>query len=197
MLEHAVHKLVESQIEQGALKEEDRNLYRYGYQILIEFAINIIVSIFIAVFFRAFDIVIVFTAAYILIRGCAGGYHAKTSLGCFCVSACMLIGVILLVQYIDGMGLTVWMPFVPEIFITPCIFAKTPIPDPNRPISENERVHFKRKVKQLYCLELAAAVLLQWFGKTTCALTILAVHMIIFIMVILHILQNCKAARTA
>ena len=41
MFERTVQKLVDSQIEKGALKEEDRNIYRYGYQVLIEFCINI------------------------------------------------------------------------------------------------------------------------------------------------------------
>lgn len=196
MLESAVHKLVESQIAKGVLKEEDRNLYRYGYQILIEFAINIAVSILIAVVFRAFEIVIVFTAAYILIRGYAGGYHAGTSLACFCISGGMLISVILAVQWTAGLEFAAWEPFIPEILMTPCIFAKTPMPDKNRPISENERVHFKRKVKQIYLLELAAAMCLQWLGQTTCALTILAVHAIIFIMVIIYTIRSTKAAQT-
>ena len=73
MFERTVQKLVDSQIEKGALKEEDRNIYRYGYQVLIEFCINIVVSIAIALIFRAFEIVIVFTIAYLLIRGYAGG----------------------------------------------------------------------------------------------------------------------------
>ena len=100
MFEKAVQKLVDGQIEKGSLKEEERNIYRYGYQVLIEFCINIIVTILIAVLFQAFKTVIVFTIAYLLIRGYVGGYHAKTSLGCFCLSAGMLISVILVIQYI-------------------------------------------------------------------------------------------------
>lgn len=195
MLERMVQKLVEAQIQQGTLKEEDRNLYRYGYQILIEFCINIIVAVMIAMLFQAFEIVIVFTIAYILIRGCAGGYHAKTSLGCFCISGLMLIGVILTVQLVADMEPAGWLLIIPELIITPCIFTQTPIPHKNRPISENERTHFKRKVKQLYCVELIAAFLLQWSGKTTCALTILAVHIVLFIMVIIHLISNLKTAQ--
>lgn len=190
MFEQAVDKLVEGQIEKGALKEEDRNIYRYGYQIMIELAVNITVSILIAVLFRAYDIVFVFTAAYLWIRGCAGGYHARTSLGCFGISACMLIGVIIMVQYISSMEIAFWVPFVPEAIITPWVFKYTPIPHKNRPISGNERVHFKRKVKVVYGVEFMAALLLQYLGKRTCVLTILAVHMIIFIMVIIHLLTK-------
>lgn len=189
--------MVDSQIEKGALKEEDRNIYRYGYQVLIEFCINIIVSIAIAVIFRAFEIVVVFTAAYLLIRGYAGGYHARTSFGCFCLSACMLISVILIVHYISAMEPAWWVLLIPEIIITPFIFKHTPLPVENKPISENERVHFKKKVKQIYCIELTTALILLYFGKTTCIMSILAVHTVLFVMVVMQILKNRKAARTA
>lgn len=197
MFEQAVQKLVDSQIEKGALKEEDRNIYRYGYQVLIEFCINIIVSIAIAVIFRAFEIVVVFTAAYLLIRGYAGGYHARTSFGCFCLSACMLISVILIVHYISAMEPAWWVLLIPEIIITPFIFKHTPLPVENKPISENERVHFKKKVKQIYCIELTTALILLYFGKPTCTMSILAVHTVLFVMVVMQILKNRKAARTA
>lgn len=188
MFEASIRKLVESQIEQGTLQEEDRNIYQYGYQLLIEFCINITVSILIAVIFHAFEIVIVFTAAYFLVRGYAGGYHAKTSLGCFCLSACMLLAVIFFVQHIDAAKIG-WRIFIPELIITPCVFKCTPIPVKTRPMSENERMHFKRRLRQLYCLELLAAIVLQYFGRTADALTILSVHMIIFIMAVIHLLE--------
>ncbi len=197
MFERTVQKLVDSQIEKGALKEEDRNIYRYGYQVLIEFCINIVVSIAIALIFRAFEIVIVFTIAYLLIRGYAGGYHARTSLGCFCLSACMLISVIVIVQFIDAGNPAWWMLLIPEIFITPFIFRHTPMPDENKPVSDNERVHFRKRVRQIYCIELTTALILLCFGMTTCAMSILAVHTVLFVMVMMQILKNLKAARTA
>ncbi len=197
MFERTVQKLVDSQIEKGALKEEDRNIYRYGYQVLIEFCINIVVSIAIALIFRAFEIVIVFTIAYLLIRGYAGGYHARTSLGCFCLSACMLISVIVIVQFIDARNPAWWMLLIPEIVIMPFIFRHTPMPDENKPVSDNERIHFRKRVRQIYCIELTTALILLCFGMTTCAMSILAVHTVLFIMVMMQILKNLKAARTA
>ena len=112
MFEKAVQKLVDGQIEKGSLKEEERNIYRYGYQVLIEFCINIIVTILIAVLFQAFKTVIVFTIAYLLIRGYVGGYHAKTSLGCFCLSAGMVFSVIFVVQNIFFIKSFKWVFFI-------------------------------------------------------------------------------------
>ncbi|MDE7341998.1 MAG: accessory gene regulator B family protein [Lachnospiraceae bacterium] len=196
MFEKAVQKLVDGQIEKGSLKEEDRNIYRYGYQVLIEFCINIIVTILIAVLFQAFKTVIVFTIAYLLIRGYVGGYHAKTSLGCFCLSAGMLISVILVIQYINSMNPLKWILLIPEIVLIPFIFRQAPLPVANKPISENERIHFKRRVKQLYSIELMTTVILLYFGEVSCALSILAVHVVLFVMVLVQMFSNWKAGRT-
>ncbi len=197
MFERAVQKLVDGQIEKGALKEEDRNIYRYGYQVLIEFCINMIVSIAIAVLFRAFEIVILFTAAYLLIRGYAGGYHARTSFGCFCLSACMLISVILTVQTVYTWNPAWWMLLIPEMVITPFVLKHMPLPVENKPVSEKERVYFGKKARQIYCIELTTALILLCFGKPICTMSILAVHIVLFIMVVIQILKNQKAARTA
>lgn len=197
MFEKAVQKLVDNQIERGALKEEDRNIYRYGYQVMIEFCINIVVSIAIAVIFRAFEIVVVFTIAYLLIRGYAGGYHARTSLGCFCMSAFMLIIVILIVRFVDTRNPAWWMLLIPEAVMTPLIFKYTPLPVKNKPVSENERIYFKKKMRQIYCIELTTALALLFLGNTTCTMSILAVHIVLFIMVVIQILKNQKAARAA
>lgn len=197
MFERTVQKLVDGQIESGALKEEDRNIYKYGYQVMIEFFINVIVSIAIAVLFQAYEIVIVFTIAYLLIRGYAGGYHARTSLGCFCLSACMLISVIIVVQFLDAVNLSWWLLSVPEAVITPFIFRYAPVPVESRPVSDNERIHFRKRMRQIYCIELTTALIMFYFGMTTCAMSILAVHTVLFVIIMIQIVKNQKAARTA
>lgn len=197
MFERTVQKLVDGQIEKGALKEEDRNIYKYGYQVMIEFFINVIVSIAIAVLFQAYEIVIVFTIAYLLIRGYAGGYHARTSLGCFCLSACILISVIVIVQFIDAVNPARWLLLVPEVIVTPFILWLAPVPVESRPVSDNERVHFRKKVWQIYCIELTTALIMLYFGLTTYAMSVLAVHTVLFVIIMLQIVKNQKAARTA
>lgn len=182
MFEAVVQKIVDSQIKSGGIKESERSVYLYGYQMLIEFCINIITSILIAFIFRAYGIVVMFTVAFLLIRGYAGGYHAKTSLGCFCWSASILIISVMAVKLVVNLDIGAWL-FLLEVIILPCVFHGTPIPNRNKPITENERLHFNRKVKQIYFLELLVELFLLFQGLNTLALSILAVHVVLFIMV--------------
>ena len=151
--------------------------------------INIAVSVLIAFVFQAFGPVITFTLAFLLIRGYVGGYHAKTSLGCFCWSACILIASVVMVKFIGGQEIWQWF-FWLEVIAMPCVFKGAPIPTANKPITDNERIHFNKKVKQIYLLELVIELLLVVFGWKECALSILAVHIVLFIMVIADFLKT-------
>lgn len=187
MFETVVQKIVDDQIKKGALAAEDRNIYLYGYQMLFEFFVNIATSIIIAVVFQAYMIVFVFTIAYLLLRGYVGGYHAKTSLGCFCCSAGMLIASVLMVKAIAGMAYGSWF-FLLELIMLPCVFCGTPMPDINKPITENESIHFNKKVKQIYSIELVVEAILLFCGLQVPALSIWAVHVVLFIMVLVDFL---------
>ena len=193
MFETVVKKIVDGQVESGAVEAEERDVYVYGYQMLIEFCINIITSILIAFVFRAFDIVIIFTVAFLLIRGYVGGYHAKTSAGCFCWSACMLILSVIAVKAVSNLEFINYF-FLLEAAMLPCIFHGSPIPDANKPITGNESMHFKKKVKQIYLLELFTEVILLFLGMKVSALSILAVHVVLFVMVLWDVFcrRQCK-----
>lgn len=187
MFETVVQKIVDDQIEKGVLEAEDKNIYLYGYQMLFEFFVNIATSVIIAVVFQAYMSVFVFTIAYLLLRGYVGGYHAKTSLGCFCCSAGMLIASVLMVKAVTGMVFCNWF-FLLEIIMLPCVFRRTPMPDVNKPITENESIHFNKKVKQIYSIELVIELIFLLCGLQVPALSIWAVHVVLFIMVLVDFL---------
>lgn len=194
MFETSVQKIVEKQIENKQIVESERAIYVYGYQMLFELGVNIATSILIAVIFQAYAIVIIFTVAFLMLRGYVGGYHAKTSLGCFCWSAIILILSVIAVKSVNDLIYSNYL-FLLEIIMSPCIFKRAPIPNINKPITENERVYFKKKVKQIYVIELLVEVVLLFLGRNVFALSILAVHIVLFIMVLLDMIQKKRTVR--
>lgn len=192
MFEVVVKRIVNNQIENGNLREEDRNIYLYGYQMLFEFCVNIVTSIIIAGIFQAYDIVFIFTIGYLLLRGYVGGYHARTSLGCFCCSASILIASVIAVKFIASLSISSWVFFL-EVIMLPCVFHGTPMSDVNKPITENESIYFNKKVKQIYSIELIVELILLFCDLDTFALSIWAVHVVLFTMVLVDFLL--KGAR--
>lgn len=183
MLEALAYKIVSYQIHKGLLKEEDRNVYQYGYQMLMEYCINIAASMIIAVSFQACGIVLVFSLAYFLLRGYAGGYHAKTSAGCFLMSAVLLSAAVAAVRYAGGINFNKWL-LLAEAVMLPYVFCKVPIPVKNKPITENEKARFGKRAKVLYGVELVIEIVFAGAGKTEYALAVLAAHGVIFLMAV-------------
>lgn len=181
MLETVAYKIVSYQIRKGLLKEEDRNIYQYGYQMLMEYGINIVTSIAIAAFFHACGIALVFSLAYFLLRGYAGGYHAKTSAGCFLMSAVMLTAIIFIVRSAGAVRFNRGL-LLAEAVMLPYAFKKMPVPVKNKPLTENEKIHFGKRAKLLYLIELAAEIAFIGVGRIEYALSVMAAHMVIFIM---------------
>ncbi|MDE7444519.1 MAG: accessory gene regulator B family protein [Lachnospiraceae bacterium] len=183
MLESVAYRIVNTQIRKGILKEEDRNIYQYGYRMLMEYCINIATSFTIAAFFHAYKIVLVFSLAYFLLRGYAGGYHAKTSIGCFMMSAAALAAVVVVVRYAGNMSFSKEL-ILAEVVVLPYVFKKMPIPVKNKPITENEKIHFGKRARLVYAVELAVGIVFIGFGRVESALSVLAAHGVIFIMAV-------------
>ena len=203
MIDKIVARFIDFQIKHGYLEEKDKKLYQYGYQVLLEYAINILAAVLIAVIFRAYGIVIVFTLAFILVRSYVGGYHARSGVRCFIMSAMMQILVILGVRAIDGadfwekMQIKSAFGFVQvflmaEFLILLYVFNKIPIPVLNKPMSENERMYFRKRARVLYVLEVLAGFCLVLAGYRQCALAILSAHVMIFILVFYNSVYKSK-----
>lgn len=183
MLESVAYRIVNTQIRKGLLKEEDRNIYQYGYQMLMEYCINIAASISIAAFFHAYKIVLVFSLAYFLLRGYAGGYHARTSIGCFLMSTAVLVAVVVVVRYGSNMSFSKEL-ILAEAVMLPYVFKKMPIPVKNKPVTENEKIHFGKMARWVYAVELAVGIVLIGVGRMESAISVVAAHGVIFIMAV-------------
>ncbi len=90
MLNKLSKGIVDWQIQRKYLSNEERELYVYAYEVLINQVINIIAAILIAVLMHALIPVLVFLVCYIPLRSYCGGYHAKTNIGCTCISALVI-----------------------------------------------------------------------------------------------------------
>ncbi|MBE5994910.1 MAG: hypothetical protein E7247_21280, partial [Paenibacillaceae bacterium] len=73
MLQRISEDIVSWQIKKNLLKDDQRALYLYAYEILLNQIINIIVAVIIAVIMRAPMPVFVFLASYIPLRSYCGG----------------------------------------------------------------------------------------------------------------------------
>lgn len=103
MIQRLVHRIVGYGVDSGGIKGEDKEVYIYGYTLLIETSICIVLTGCIGLLFNLFLEVIVFTAIFIPLRSFGGGIHADKDWKCLLASVIVIMGycIILTADYPD------------------------------------------------------------------------------------------------
>ena len=92
-----VNELSKRYLKQGIIKEEDTQVFIFGMKQALKNSINVLSIVLVGVFVGEILGLITFSSVYLLLRSYAGGYHAKTELGCyfFSVSLVVIVGLVL------------------------------------------------------------------------------------------------------
>lgn len=158
MLERISGKIVGWQIEKGILSDEERAVYQYAYELLLNQAVNILIAVLIAVVFRAPLPILLFLLSYIPLRSFCGGYHADTNLGCTVVSALLICGVCWLFQNVTDSFLLTWYPLC-YLISGYLVMRYAPVPDRNKPLDEEETVRYRHKSRVLWGMEVVVGMI--------------------------------------
>jgi len=144
---------------------EDKSIYTYGLELILSAFLNVFIVLIFSLIIGRFIETLVFFLAFIPIRTYAGGYHAKTHLGCFCI---------LMLVYSINLAL---LFFAPQSIVNICIIgfsscsfilvaAFAPIEDSNKPLNSIEKTKFKKISIVIVAIQNIALFLsLLFFGK--------------------------------
>ena len=188
MLRKLAGQIVDWQIQRQYLRAEERELYEYGYEAMLNQAINILISIAIAVWLRMPIAVVVFLVCYIPLRSYCGGYHARTHMGCSVISAMMLLGICLLLRVIPEAA---DLPLAAMVF-TICgvlVFRYAPVEDSNKPLDAEETVHYRKMSRMVWLLEACAALPAYLFYRQA-GLVIVLSHGVFSAMLCMGVVRN-------
>ncbi len=168
-----VDRLVIKLIEDGAIEEEDREIYEYGFHHGIILIINIMCTLLIGILMKMFWEVLIFMIAYIPIRTNAGGFHAKTQLRCFFYSNLFVVGILECAKVLAG-HIVVLLMFALTASLTIVLLA--PVEDQNKPLDDDEvRVYGKKAKIILVFVLLGACILKAIKYETGCATVVLSI----------------------
>ena len=190
MLQRISEDIVSWQIKKNLLKDDQRALYLYAYEILLNQIINIVVAVFIAVIMRAPMPVFVFLASYIPLRSYCGGYHARTNGVCTVVSAILILIVCLLEKYIVG-TVALILPIAGFLISGILIFIFAPVPDRNKLLDEEETSRYRSKSRLFWLSEVIVCALF-WFVNIRVCVVLAISHMLLSVMLVYGMLKNSK-----
>lgn len=148
-------------VSQNIVKSEYEEIYAYGVEILLSTVINGIVVLFIAILSNTVLPSLFFFTAFILMRRSAGGYHARTHMGCMMILVAVHLMFMVLINVIPDSIIPILSYFsIAYSCISVYLFA--PVEHPNKPLSSDDRRKLRMK-SLVYILSISVVDLLMIF----------------------------------
>ncbi len=175
------------------IKEEDKELYKYGLRQGLFIIINLLTTILLGYIFKNVWQAVIFMIAYSPLRVYAGGYHTKTQLRCYIFSMFLTIAVIYANKYIPETNL-----YIIIITIISCIivFSLSPVEDRNKPLDKTERTVYRKRSLYVLLVEVILTVVLLSIGFKFVALSVSISLLALSLMLIAGKIKNGLAAKS-
>jgi accessory gene regulator B len=190
MIQRISESIVSWQIKKNILTGEQRALYLYAYEVMLNQTINVLIAMLIAIALNAPMPVFVFLVSYIPLRSYCGGYHARTNGGCTVVSAFLIVMVCLVENLLTG-ELAVILPPLCLMISGALIFLFAPAPDKNKPLDEVETDHYRIKSRIVWLIEAVIGMIFWYFGVRA-SVVIAISHVMLSLMLVYGVFKNKK-----
>ncbi len=177
-------------IQKGMVKEEDRELYEYGFTMTIEVGLFVLSCLLVSLYLHMFMEGILFFLIFAPLRSYAGGLHLDKFHSCFILSCLTFSGILLIVRYVH---ISMLFSLIALFILEAAIYALYPVENINREVDSEENRFFKKKLKIFLAVDLLLAVICAVLKKE-CYVFLISVTF--FMIVVTMILGKYKNIRT-
>ena len=144
MLGYLSNHLVDFLLHKGTVREEDRDIYVYGYQIIISSMFGIILVLILGVFLKCLPESLTFLVVFIITRQYCGGYHARTFFKCCVLFIFSYLAILLLTELIIDRIVIYQIICLLLIYII-TIFKYAPVENENKRLSGKAKASNRKK----------------------------------------------------
>lgn len=176
----------------GVIPEEDLEIYEFGVGQFLFQAINVITTIGIALLCGMLPQCLLFLVSYIPLRSFAGGFHAKTRTRCYILSNAMIAAALRAIRVAPA---TAWMCLLLTLPGASVIFFLAPVQDRNKPLSEIERLVYRRRSRWILLTLILSCAGSFAIGHPVWTLCVGTAVSALSIMLLLGALKNWAYAR--
>ncbi|RHG13707.1 hypothetical protein DW638_07185 [Tyzzerella nexilis] len=191
MIQKIVDTLVNKQSQNYEIADEDETIYRYGYVLLCEVFLNLVIALVIGIVFSKTKEVFFFLAMYIPLRSFCGGWHADKIWKCTVISNAILLlqvyGIEKIVIYLS-IGDMLIIFFLNMV----CVHFMAPVETETKKISQDEKKTYKRKIKFILVFHMIIAILTVLFDAGEFVFSTMFVYITQNIMLLMGIIKHKK-----
>lgn len=163
MINKISSKIVEILIKHSLVENEEKELYLYGFFILLSQILYFIIVITIGILFNVIFESIIFYITFQFIRRYAGGYHAKTETRCDILSTLSILSCIVLIKLSKMYDIRIALLSISLVFAV-LIFILCPLDTPEKPLNDKEYKYF-RKISWIILSLIIIAIIVSFYFK--------------------------------
>ena len=144
----------------GIIGENEKELYKFGLEGLLFTFLNMGTALIIGIVMDAILECVVFLMAFLPLRQYAGGYHAKTRVGCYFLSVtCIWV----------AMSILAYQEFKKYTLVIACamvivIFLLAPVENENRKLTFEEKMRYGKIAKLVLLFEMGLVLFILFIG---------------------------------
>jgi accessory gene regulator B len=182
-------------IESGAVSENERHIYRYCVEGLVEMGGNIMLTMIIGLLAGKLLETAIFLSIIIPLRSTAGGFHAESGKACFVISLSIYIITVFSAEII-GNSLEPAYNWLIYAVCASLILIIAPVDCKNKPLSEQDKRLNKNKCVILMTL-ISVGFIIVWIlnARTICFL-ISACLITVTVLLLLGVVKNRHNCRS-
>lgn len=146
MISFLCNRLADFLCVKGVVSEDEKEIYIYGYEMIITTILGAVLVFAIALLTKRFAEAFCFFTVFVITRQFCGGYHSKTRIMCSvtfltCYTSVLFFNSILESVYSWFIHLIIWVPYFAVIL------GYSPIVNENKPLTDNEiAVNHKKSI---------------------------------------------------
>ena len=144
MMSKLAEKAVDKLFDYGKIMPEDKELYIYGFFMLFSKSFYLFLTIIYGILFELFFESIIFFISFMVIRGFAGGMHAKKESSCIFSTSFAFLTCILLIKCWSILEEVV-LPIAVLIVCSVVISFLSPMDSPEKPLNKMEYREYRTK----------------------------------------------------
>jgi accessory gene regulator B len=174
-------------VNKNIIESGKQEIYTYGIRQGILIIINIATVVGIGLVMGLLAESMVFLVTYMLIRTYAGGYHAKSQLGCYIFSTVAVTVILLGIKHITFSG-SIYL-FATLISAT-IIYVLSPIENINKPLSQKEKILYGKKSRTLVGIFTTLSLMMWFIGIKSIAKSIVMAMLLVGVLMIVGKIIN-------
>ncbi len=153
MLSKLSSKICIRLIRAKALREDEYELYQYGFFLLLSHIVYILVTLLLGLAFHCILEMVIFYIAFSSIREYAGGFHADTEMRCEIITTLSFLGVAFLISASEN-TVVQFAALIASALAGIVVFILSPLDTAAKPLDREE----KKKYRKISLLILVAIV---------------------------------------